>query len=125
MQYHVLPEFMRQREQRVGGLLTPFQILAGLGGLFPLLVAAQVSLLCLPPVLVLVGLWVYAFSPAEGVVRGLIWLFRLRAFLNSRVIPPLATFADDTGDQTGVPLELYNADGEIALSASVPIEEAI
>ncbi len=122
MEYHVLPEFLRQREQRVGGLLTPFQILAALGGLLPLLLVAQASWLCVPPMLVLVGLAVVAFHPAEGALRGLLWLFRLRALVGREIEEPAQFTAGDAVPDE-VPVVLYDGQGEVMLSASLALEE--
>ncbi len=122
MEYHVLPEFLRQREQRVGGLLTPFQILAALGGLLPLLLVAQASWLCVPPMLVLVGLAVVAMHPAEGALRGLLWLFRLRALVGREIDEPAPFVAGDAVPDE-VPVVLYDGQGEVMLSASLALEE--
>jgi hypothetical protein len=119
MTYHVLPNFLRQREQRIAGLVTAFQVVAGLGGLLPLLIAAQFSLWLVPPVLALVGVAVYALTPSEGQVVGLRWLLRQRARVLEREVEDLASFAAEERASAGVPVVLYDEALGVALAAEV------
>src|SRR5512137_280085 len=59
MEYRVLPGFLRRREQRLAGLITLPQVLAGLGSLLPVYVAAQAGWLSFLLMLVLAGVAVY------------------------------------------------------------------
>jgi hypothetical protein len=119
MTYHVLPNFLRQREQRLVGLVTPFQVVAGLGCLLPLMIAAQVSVWLVPPVLALAGVAVYALTPSEGQVVGLRWFFKLRAVVLSRELYDLTPFVAEEAPPGGVPLVLWGEGQDVALAVEV------
>lgn len=118
MEYRVLPGFLRRREQRIAGLITLPQMLAGLGSLLPVFIAAQANWLLVPVMLVFAGLAVYAMTPGEGAVHGLLWLYRLRG-LAGRQVDARAAFPDEAPVEEAVPIVVFDAQGHVTLAAEV------
>ncbi len=118
MEYHVLPGFLRRREQRLFGLVTPLQVLALFGSAMPLFVLSRVSLWLVLPGLVLAGLAFYGMTPAEGTLHALRWLYRLRALL-ARDVDVSDAFPAQAPELETVPLVVYDDEGSVALSAEV------
>ncbi len=118
MEYRVLPGFLRRREQRLFGLVTPLQLVAGLGSLLPTFIAAQASLWLVLPMLALAGLLFYGMAPAEGTVHVLLWLYRLRA-LAAQEVDASEAFASEAPAAEAVPIVVFDADGGVALAAEI------
>ena len=118
MEYRVLPGFLRRREQRLFGLITPLQLVAGLGSLLPTFIAAQTSLLLMLPMLALAGLLFYGMAPSEGSVHALLWLYRLRA-LAGQTVNTSDAFATEAYDAETVPIVVFDGEGGVALSADI------
>lgn len=124
MEYRVLPGFLRRREQRLFGLITPLQLMAGLGSLLPTFIAAQASLLLMLPMLGLAGVLFYSMAPAEGSVHALLWLYRLRA-LAAQVVDVSDAFETEPRAVESVPIVLFDEDGGVALAAEVDAAELV
>lgn len=118
MEYRVLPGFLRRREQRIAGLITLPQMLAGLGSLLPVFLVAQVNWLLVPLMLVLAGVAVYAMTPAEGAMHGLLWLYRLRGVVG-REVDQGEAFPIEALPESAVPIMLFDEQGRVALAAEV------
>ncbi len=118
MEYRVLPGFLRRREQRLAGLLTLPQVLAGLGSLLPVFVAAQSGWLTMLLMLALAGLAVYAMTPAEGAVHALLWIYRLRALVG-REFDLADAFPVEVLAQEAVPIVVFDEQGGVTLAAEV------
>lgn len=118
--YTVIPEFLRQREQRVFGLLTPFQMLAAVGGMLPMVLAAQANVVLLIPVGLLVAVAVYAMSPHEGSFLFLFWVQPIRVFLAPRSLSGFTGFeAVGWTNDKQVPLVVRDSDGGIAMATAL------
>ncbi len=118
MEYRVLPGFLRRREQRLFGLVTPLQVLALFGSAMPLFMLSRISVWLVLPGLVLSGLAFYGMTPVEGTLHALLWLYRLRAVL-VRDVDATDAFAMDTPELETVPIVVYAEDGSVALAAEV------
>jgi len=81
MDYEVLPEFLNQSEQRVGGFLTAYQMVGGLGMLLPGMIVLQLSLWHALWFFPVTGVVMLALSPAEGTLRFNLWVLPVLASL--------------------------------------------
>lgn len=81
MDYEVLPEFLNQSEQRIGGLLTVYQMVGGLGMLLPGMVVLQASLWHVLWLVPMTGVVILALAPAEGTLRFNLWVLPVLARL--------------------------------------------
>lgn len=120
--YRVFPNFLRQREQRVGGLLTVPQTLAGLAGLLALVAAVRVSLWLALPVLALTGLAVAATAPVEGELRVMRWLVPLRMWAARATLDHFSAFPSAARASRRVVPLVVRRKGQVVLSADVPAE---
>jgi hypothetical protein len=121
MDYEVLPEFLNQSEQRVGGFLTAYQMVGGLAMILPGMLILQTSLWHAIWFFPLTGLVVVAVSPAEGTLRFNLWLLPLLASLPGlqpaiRNWKPFKSLGQRA--QTTTPL-YFSTGAEMMLSADV------
>ncbi len=124
MEYRVLPGFLRRREQRLFGLVTPLQLVALFGSAMPLFLLSRVSLWLALPGLVGLGLAFYGMSPTEGTLHALVWLCRLRA-VAARDIDASEAFTMEGPERALAPLVVYDEGGGVALAAEVaPVSRA-
>ena len=120
--YRVFPNFLRQREQRVGGVLTVPQTLVALVGMMALVTAARVSLWLTLPAAGLLGVALAAASPVEGELRLMRWLVPLRMWVARETLDHFCAFPTASrGGRQVVPL-VVRRKGQIVLSADVPAD---
>lgn len=123
--YRVFPDFLRQREQRIGGFVTLPQMGVGMGGMMALIVAAKASLWLVVPCVLLTALGMYAAAPIEGELRAVRWLMPLRMLLNRERLTHFHAFPTSRlgGEPDVVPLVVYGDDGAAMLTAEVLPDE--
>ncbi len=119
----VLPNFLRQREQKIGGLLTQVQMFVAVAGILPVVVAVKISGWLLIPVLLVMAVLVFGLSPAEGGYLIQKWIMPLRARFFGQTIKNWRAFAD-LGDPptTQAPL-VWHQRGKVSLAARVEITQ--
>ena len=120
--YRVFPNFLRQREQRVGGLLTIPQTLVGLAALLALVAAVRISLWLAAPVVALGGLALVATAPVEGEIRLMRWLVPLRLWVARETLDHFVAFPTGARQSRQVVPLMVRHKGQIVLSADVPAE---
>lgn len=120
--YRVFPNFLRQREQRVGGLLTVPQTLVGLVGLLMLVAAVRVSLWLALPVAGLIGVALAGASPVEGEIRLMRWLVPLRMWVARETLDHFCAFPNAARSVREVVPLMVRRKGQIVLSTDVPAE---
>lgn len=124
MQYDVLPEFMRQSEHRHGGLITMFQILAGMVCGLPAIMLVQQPLwyVYLPLLAPGIVFAIYAVGPVDGAFRFHQWLLPLLAALglqpSIRNWKPFQSVNRQFRSGTS-PLYVMDGTGELRLVAEV------
>ena len=121
MDYEVLPEFMSQSEQRVGGFLTVYQMVGGLAMILPGMVVLQTNPWHAVWFLPLTGLVMVAVSPAEGTLRFNLWWLPLLASLPG-LQPAIRNWKPfkSLGQRTQTTTPLYFGQGDqLVLSADV------
>jgi hypothetical protein len=116
MRYVVLPNFLRRREQRYRGLLTPVQLFAAMVAVMGVLSLANASLWALLPGVPAGLVLVAGLSPAEGGFLYQKWLAPLRVALFPHRAGQVRAFAD-LGEPPAVTAPLiWQPRGSVALA---------
>jgi hypothetical protein len=126
MKVQIFPDFTKPEQQRYRGLLTPQQVIALMTVILPLSLGVLVNgVVCVPLVLVIYGLLVFwAMVPYEGGTRGVHLLCQLEVALDRREIEDYEAFQHaDITEMNMLPVHIETDDGEVLLSAEIPLEE--